>query len=84
MKLYFVRECVIGEQTDRIFSSYEKAREFILQEYDHVKTYESWAEEWISYEGAETHFHEVDGIEDFMYIELMELDDNSPIDWSEA
>lgn len=79
MKLYFVRECVIGEQTDRIFSSYEKAREFILREYDRVKTYEGWAEGMISYKSAEIHFHELDGIENFMYIELMELDDNSPI-----
>ena len=83
MRVFVVLENVSGENL-RVFSTYDKARNFILESYKNCIAY--FGKEklvgWITPEEAEEYFEKVSGIEDFMYVVDTKFDSNSPIDWS--
>ena len=69
----------------RVFTKKKDAENFILEQY---KNYLEWEKKHftdlhsISLEKAKVYFEQVNGIEDFMYIEELTLDDFSDIEWN--
>lgn len=83
MKLYLVMDAINGEDY-RIFSTRKNAQNFILKQFENFL---KWEKEHfpeiksISVEQAIIYFKEVNGVEDFMYIEELTVDDFSDIKW---
>ncbi len=83
MKVYLVMDAINGENY-RVFTMEKDAENFILEQY---KKYLEWEKEHfadlhsISLEKAKVYFEQLHGIEDFMYIEELALDDFSDIEW---
>ena len=86
MTVYIVGESLECEEANiRVFSTKEKAKEFIINSYEkfinHPKNIEL-AKNWSPLDEVKHHFEYVHGIEDFMYVDERVLDDNSEIIWN--
>lgn len=82
MTIYKVTENINQGET-RLFSTKEKAKDFILKQYE--KYYndnldDAKRECWYLPHLARESFDFIDGVEDFAYIEEIELDDNADFD----
>ena len=84
MKIYLVIDAFNGED-HRVFTIKNDAKNFILKQYE---SYLKWEkenfpemEQIINIEKAKTYFKEINGVEDFMYIMELTLNDFSDIKW---
>lgn len=73
MEIY-ITNIIEGYGKSRAFSSYEKAKDWILQQYQRTRAGKNG---WATQSEVEYYFNNVNGIEDFAYIEVATLDDAS-------
>ena len=84
MEIYLVMDAINGEDY-RVFTMKNDAKNFILKQYESFLKWEKEnfpeMEQVIDMEKAKAYFKEINGVEDFMYIEELTLDDFSDIEW---
>ncbi|MBQ4122254.1 hypothetical protein IJD44_00795 [bacterium] len=84
MKIYLVMDAINGKDY-RVFTMKNDAKNFILKQYESFLKWEKEnfpeMEQVIDMEKAKVYFKEINGVEDFMYIEELTLDDFSDIEW---
>ena len=74
--VYLVKDCEI-EANIRVFSSMKKAKKFALEQYKKCYARSDNKEDWDSYDLVDYFFEEHSGIEDFVTVIKMEIDDTT-------